>query len=97
MSEFTKGPWTARHPLGMEGMYHVFIYGSAGKKVKLGRMDGYVDGTCCGEKGYPDKAETVANAHLIAESPTMFEYIKTKADSGCSEAKEIISKITLDS
>jgi len=35
-----------------------------------------------------------ANAHLIAASPLMAEYIKRKADEGCEEAKAIYAEAT---
>ena len=37
-----------------------------------------------------DNAEEQANAHLIASCPTMFNYIKKKADEGCEDAKSVI-------
>jgi len=33
-----------------------------------------------------------ANARLIAKCPTMYKYIKKKADMGCKEAKAILSE-----
>lgn len=43
---------------------------------------------------YYEFEEATANAHLIAASPTMFDYIKSKAEEGCEDAKSIVSKIT---
>lgn len=38
-----------------------------------------------------DNAE--ANAHLIAASPTLAEYVRRKADEGCAEATSIMESI----
>ena len=44
-----------------------------------------------------DIKEAQSNATLIAASPTMYNYIKVRADSGDVEAINIISELTLDS
>ena len=38
------------------------------------------------------KAETVANARLIALAPEMFEYIASSASAGCATARALIAK-----
>jgi hypothetical protein len=37
--------------------------------------------------------ELEANAHLIAASPTMYDYIKRRADDGDAEAQRIVEAI----
>jgi hypothetical protein len=85
MNKFTKGPWTIR------GRGHA----GNGADIIIGADKNYVAQT--GQWSPQYKAEQRANAHLIAASPTMFEYIKSKADSGDTEASKIISEIVLDS
>ena len=72
--KYTPGPWKARKPMGMNGMYHVFIQDS--KDHILGRIDGYVNGESCRETGYPDKQETIANAALMVAAPELVKALK---------------------
>ncbi len=67
-TKHTSGEWKANEPLDMEGMHHIFI--EADGKI-LGRIDGYVNGSLCGEKGHPDRKQTIANARLITAAPEM--------------------------
>lgn len=39
------------------------------------------------------KAATDANARLIAAAPTMFDYVKSRAALGCSEAQQLLKSI----
>lgn len=66
MSKHSKGEWAVSEPLDMEGMHHIFLTVN-GKHA--GRIDGHLNGESCGEKGYPNREETIANAHLIAAAP----------------------------
>ena len=46
------------------------------------------DGECVAEVVHGE-----ANAKLIAASPVMYNYIKTKADEGCKDAKQVLATL----
>ncbi len=41
----------------------------------------------------PATGRELANAHLIAAAPTMYEYILSSASNGCAEAQKILEAI----
>lgn len=43
--------------------------------------------------GLWEEGEREANARLIAASPTMFDYVQSRADAGCPEATKILEAI----
>lgn len=91
--KFTKGPWTNDgddiHAPGIPYIRISAPYGMGTQEIcaVAGVLSPQTD-----EFELTD--EVKANAHLIAASPIMFEYIKLKADEGCEDAKSIITKIT---
>lgn len=74
---FTPGPWEAARRLGRTNR----VISTDGKA-----NDGFLIASAHG----PDQE---ANAHLMAASPTMFEFIERKAAEGDVEARGIVEAI----
>jgi hypothetical protein len=83
MAKHTPGPWTQKG-------HSVFIFNKSGhNRVAISVNTGCRCG--CEEPALIEELE--ADARLIAESPTMFEYITKKAKEGDDEAKQIVDKV----
>lgn len=83
----TSGPWTVGQLRGNDGSHRVMS-----PIGRIGTVDYRGSSTKRIISDAPD-AEGAANAHLIAASPTMFDYISKRAQSGDLEAAEIIKGI----
>ena len=94
-SAHTPGPWSL-----------TTVPTSAGSCHQIGpfptrRPDGaptfacvYADGIRIGiDDGLPRAIELAANAHLIAASPTMYDYLVERAQSGDARAASIVEAI----
>jgi len=81
MAKHTAGPWRV-------------VTDAAGDSPNVVTEDGTVAIAHCGgmftpTASYPDWQVGVANARLMAASPSMVQYIQRKASEGDAEAKEL--------
>lgn len=93
MRKHTPGPWSVPH----------FARPDVDCECEYVLHDGYMGAVCsvyCSGDGdwqktgdNPKFDEAVANAHLIAAAPTMYEYISSSAANGCATALKIIGEI----
>jgi len=79
----TKGPWEVKEDRVITSAIDEY-----GRRKEL-----LLTGVSLTAGNHPDRKEAEANARLIAESPTMFEYITKKAKEGDDEAKQIVDKV----
>jgi hypothetical protein len=86
MSKPTSGPWYVTDGDGRERGY-IRRTGSVAGELAIARV---CHGTA---RGY---SEIKANARLIAASPTMYDYIKQRADTGDTQAISILEAINAD-
>jgi hypothetical protein len=80
----TPGPWTYDQTVCITGSEHLpCVVDAYGLVVAECQDDGH------------SEIECEANAHLIAASPTMYDYIERKAAGGCEEARMILEAINV--
>ncbi len=86
-AKHTPGPWTNRE-------HSTFVWSKDGNVCACGdpRALATVGYTKC-DIGTPALSEAVANARLIAATPTMATYIEQRAQAGDKEAQTIMEAI----
>ena len=78
MIAFTPGPWEFE----AEPVMGVFVHDAEGTVAEI----------MCDQTRIDDRT-AIANARLIAECPTMYEYIAAKANQGDADAARIVARI----
>ncbi|AUR97688.1 hypothetical protein NVP1243O_65 [Vibrio phage 1.243.O._10N.261.54.B5] len=92
-AKFTKGPWTTSYREGKDGMFNQDVYDTDGESICTCSWYAIENGiTEVGGKTYRSTTTNREhNAHLIAASPEMYEFIETYMG-GHPEAEEILAK-----